>query len=491
MGDSAQYLFGLSRAFNRRRFLQSSAASAGLLLLAHSDPASAFTSQQPSPPSPDPWSELPRILARIRPPVFPKRDFDVTKFGGTGDGQADCTEAFGKAIAACHQAGGGRVVVPAGNYSSGAIRLLSGVNLHLEAGATIRFSTDTRKYPLVLTRWEGTELMNFSPLIYAFEQENIAITGEGTLDGGADCEHWWSWKRNLACAGAPGGGPSQDADRKQLEAMAEAGTPVEKRVFGQGHYLRPQLVEPYRCKNVLIEGVTLLHSPMWQIHPVLCSNVTVRGLTMQSAGPNTDGCDPESSSDVLIEDCTFDTGDDCIAIKSGRNADGRRLHVPSRNIVIRRCRMKGGHGGVTLGSEITGGVNHVDAENCHMDSPHLEFAVRIKNNAMRGGLIEKIYVRNIEVGQVAHAALAIDFYYEEAEAGGFTPIVRDVEVSHLNTEKAAYAVYLRGFKQAPIENVSLMDCNFDGVARPDVIENVQHLSMHNVKENGKPVEGAG
>lgn len=438
----------------------------------------------------DPWQALPQILSRITPPVFPGREFNIVKFGAVGDGKSDSTDAIRKAIAACHAAGGGRVIVSSGQFSTGAIHLKSNVNLHLSSGAILIFTRDTRKYPLVFTRWEGVELMNYSPFIYAFEQENVGISGSGTIDGNADCEHWWPWKGREKC-GWRSGEPNQDQDRQLLFRMAEDNVPVSQRVFGPGHYLRPQFIQFYRCKNVLIEGLTLKNSPMWQLHPVLSSNVTVRNVTItgasenQASAPNTDGCDPESCTDVLIENCEFNTGDDCIAIKSGRNADGRRVNVPSQNIVIRGCRMKDGHGGVTIGSEISGGVRNVFAEDCRMDSPYLDNAVRIKNNSMRGGLLENIYVRNIKVGQVALAGLSIDFFYEEGEAGKFTPVVRNVELRNLSTEKARYALYLRGFKKAPITGVRLVDCDLRGIEKPSVIENVQNLDLHNVRINGK------
>ena len=287
--------------------------------------------------------------------------------------------------------------------------------------------------------------------------------------------------------------PNQAADRALLFEMAEKRTPVGERIFGEGHYLRPQFIQPYRCKNVLLEGVTLKNSPMWQVHPVLCTNVTVRKMTITGAdlnresGPNTDGCDPESCTDVLIKDCNFNTGDDCIAIKAGRNEDGRRVNARSENIVIQDCHMKDGHGGVTIGSEISGGVRNVFAENCRMDSPRLDTAVRIKNNAMRGGVLENIHVRNIEVGEVAQAGLSIDFFYEEGEAGKFTPVVRNVDLRNLTTKKAQYALYLRGFKNAPIGDVHLVDCNLQGVEKPNVLENVNGLRLSNVHVNGKLV----
>ena len=440
--------------------------------------------------APDPWREAQRILARVRPPAFPNRDFDITKFGAAGDNKTDCTAAFANAVNACNQAGGGRVVAPAGEYLTGAIHLRSNVNLHVSEDATIRFNRDPGKYPNVFTRWEGVELMNYSPFIYAFEQENIGITGRGTIDGNCDCANWWPWKGRTNC-GWKKGDVNQDADRNRLFEMAEKGVPVSERVFGQGHFLRPQFIEPYRCRNVLIEGVRLLNSPMWQVHPVLCSNVTVRDLYIHSLGPNTDGCDPESCTDVLIKNCYFDTGDDCIAIKSGRNADGRRLHTPAQNIVIQGCRMKDGHGGVTIGSEISGGVRNVFAENCQMDSPNLDNVVRLKNNAMRGGLLDGIFVRNITVGQVGMAAVSIDFYYEEGESGKYIPVVRNVSIENLKTRKSRYALYLRGFKSAPIEGVSLNNCDFAGVAEPSILENVKNISVRKVRINGLEMKTAG
>ncbi len=255
------------------------------------------------------------------------------------------------------------MVVPPGVFLTGPIHLKSHVNLHVSAGATIRFSRDPERYlPVVLTRWEGVELMGYSPLVYAFEQQDIAITGEGTLDGQAGPEHWWPWKRTDHPR-------SQKPDRDRLFRQAEDGVPVAERVYGAGHSLRPQFIQPYRCTNVLVEGVTITNAPMWVIHPVLSRNVIVRGVKIVSAGPNNDGCDPESSSDVLIEDSLFDTGDDCIAIKSGRNADGRRLATPSERIVVRGCRMRAGHGGVTIGSEMSGGVRDVFVERCADEQP--------------------------------------------------------------------------------------------------------------------------
>ncbi len=434
------------------------------------------------------WDMVPEILARIKPPAFPDREFDITSYGARGDGVADCTDAFRRAIAACNAAGGGTVNVPPGKFLTGPIHLKSNVNLHLRRGARIAFSQDPNAYlPPVFTRWEGMELMGYSPLIYAFEQENIAVTGEGTLDGQADETHWWPWKGANSRERAL---PNQVAARARLFESAEQGVPVAQRIFGDGSYLRPQFLQPYGCKNVLIEGVRIVNSPMWEIHPVLCTNVTVRNVTVTSHGPNNDGCNPESCRDVLIEGCVFDTGDDCIAIKSGRNADGRRLATPTENVVIRGCRMRDGHGGVTIGSEISGGVRWVFAERCQMDSPNLDRALRFKNNAARGGVIEHVYMRDVSIGQVADSVLSIDLHYEEGARGNFVPVVRDIEMRNVTSQKSNYGVYVRAIERSTIENIRLIDCRFDGVAKGNVAERVANLTVRDVRINGREVDAS-
>lgn len=426
----------------------------------------------------DPWSPATRILARIVPPRFPRRDFPA------GDD-------INAAIAACHQAGGGRVVVAPGEHATGPIRLQSGVELHVSKGATLRFSRNPADYPLVHTRWEGVELMNYSPLIYAFECENVAVTGEGTLDGQASDDHWWPWKgvttgkRADVTKNNEGSAP-QLADRNRLFQQAEDGVPVAERIYGQGHFLRPSFFEPYRCKNVLIEGVTFRDAPFWVMHPTLCTNVTVRNVKVISHGPNNDGCDPESCRGVLIEDCLFDTGDDCIALKSGRNADGRRLHTPVEDIVIRRCEMKDGHGGITIGSEISGGARNIFAEHCRLDSPDLERALRFKTNTLRGGIIENVYVRDIEIGTVNLAPIEIDLRYEPRDSGPHIPEVRNVLVERMRSRQSRYGLYIRGLEQAPLRNIVVRDSAFRGVAQGNVIEGAVDLTLERVTIEAAP-----
>ena len=459
----------------RRDFLLAGASAAAL----GGFPASVLAA--------DPWAGAADIVARIKPPAFAKRDFDIIRYGARGDGTTDCTNAIARAINACNAAGGGRVVVPAGTFSTAPIHLKSNVNLYLADAAVLSFSRDPARYlPLVYTRWEGVECLNYSAQVYADGQENIALTGSGTLEGNADCSHWWPWKGRANC-GWSEGQANQDPARNALFKMGDEDVPLAERIFGEGHYLRPNMVQFCRSKNILIEGVTMKNSPMFEINPVLCSNVTVRGITIVSHGPNNDGCDPDSCRDVLIENCSFDTGDDCLAIKAGRNHDGRRVGVASENIVVRNCKMKEGHGGLTIGSEMSGGVRNVFFENCDLNSPNLNQALRLKTNAMRGGTIEHIYFRNIRIGQVSAAVLQIDFTYEEGAAGPERPNVGDIHLENVTCQKSQLALELRGFENAPIHDVTLRNCRFDHIEQADILEHVKRLERINVKENGKLV----
>ena len=440
----------------------------------------------------DVWAtEYPRILARIKAPKFKKKDYLITKYGALSDGKTLCTESIKKAIEECSKKGGGRVVVPKGEFLTGAIHLKSNVNLHIQKDATLKFSINPKDYlPIVHTRWEGMELLHLSPFIYAYEQTNIAITGEGILDGQGK-SFFWKWHGNPKYGGDPNV-LSQKPARARLYEMMDKNVPLKERVFGgETDYLRPQFIQPYKCKNVLIEGVKIVDSPMWEIHPVLCENVTVRKVHISTHGPNNDGCDPESCKDVLIEDCFFDTGDDCIAIKSGRNNDGRRINVPTENVIVRGCEMKDGHGGLTVGSEISGGVRNVFGENCRMDSPNLDHALRVKNNASRGGLLENFYFRNITIGQVAHAVVTIDFNYEEGARGNFTPVMRNYQVENVKSGKSEYTVDIQGLDNAPIYNISIKNTTFDNVEKGSIVKNVRDIKLENVKINGKIVDKLG
>ncbi|MBQ2496483.1 MAG: glycoside hydrolase family 28 protein, partial [Prevotella sp.] len=294
-----------------------------------------------------------QIESSINQPVFLDKVYDITKYGASLKATPAVNQkAINKAIQVCSKAGGGKVVVPAGTWNTGPITLLSKVNLVVEEGATLLFAFDTSLYPIVKTRWEGMDCMNYQPCIYADKATDIAITGKGTIDGNGSNDTWWKmcgsprfgWNESVT--------ESQKIGRPLLFEYAEAGKPIEERDM-KGKGMRPQLININNSENILIQDVTLLRSPFWVIHPVLSKNITVKDVKIFNEGPNGDGCDPESCENVLIEGCKFHTGDDCIAIKSGRNADGRKWNLPSKNIIVRNCVMEDGHGGVVIGSEIT------------------------------------------------------------------------------------------------------------------------------------------
>ena len=423
-----------------------------------------------------------QVLKQIKAPLFPDREFNVVHYGADAQGIELSTEAIQSAIDDAHRLKGGRVLIPEGTFVTGALELKSHVELHLHEKAYVSFSQNPKDYlPLVLTRYEGVELYNYSPLIYAHHAENIAITGAGTLDGRGDEHHWWPWKYGT------NGQPSQERDRQLLFDMAEKRRPVEERVFGEGHYLRSSFIQPYQCQQVLIEGVTVKDSPMWQIHPVLSEHVIVRGVHIIGHGPNTDGVNPESCRNVLIEDCYFDNGDDCIAIKSGRNEDGRRIGIPSENIVIRRNEMRDGHGGVTIGSEISDGVRYVYAENNVMDSPNLDRALRIKTNSVRGGTIEHIYFKNNTVKSLKHEVVCIDMMYEEGDAGPHRPVVRHIEVEGLKSSGGRYGVKIAAYSHSPVTNFNMKNCVIDHVTYPLSLEHAIAPSFQNVVINGEQI----
>ncbi len=436
------------------------------------------------------WNEAEQIVKNLKAPQFPDKSFNIMEFGAENDSTFDSRDAIQKAIDKCTEVGGGTVIVPMGKYySGGSIFLKNNTNLHFEEGTILYFSVNPADYlPVVLSRWEGVECYNYSALIYAVGKSNIAITGKGILHGKASSDNWWSWK-GISKYGWQEGMPSQndEAGRPTLLNMNNIDIDVTKRVFGDGAYLRPNFVQFINCQNVLIEGVTFKDSPMWILNPVLCENVIVRGVTLMGFGPNNDGCDPESCKNVLIEDCFFNTGDDCIAIKSGRNNDGRRINVPAENIIVRNCTMHEGHGGVVLGSEISGGAKNIFAENCKMDSPNLDRAIRIKTNHFRGGNIEDIFVRNIEVGEVKEAVVKMNLRYDIKNEGGtkFYPTLKNVYIQNITASKSKYAFYFDGLPESKISNVFIDNCKFTGMQKDAYINNIENFEATEVYINKK------
>ena len=441
----------------------------------------------------DPWDEMQNIIDSIGETSFPDKIYNVVDYGVLADTVFDNTKFFKAAITHCSKNGGGKVLVPKGKYYTGPIHLEDNVNLHLEDGAEILFSTNPEDYyPLVHTSFEGTELMNYSPLIYAYKKKNIAVTGKGVLNGQAGNDNWWPWCGKDTYGWKEGMQTQHDSlNRPMLVEMAEKGIAVKERVFGRGHYLRPSFLEPFECENVLIKGIKIINAPFWIIHPIKSSHVIVDGVTVESHGPNNDGCDPEYSKNVLIKNCTFNTGDDCIAIKSGRNADGRRVAIKSENIIVQNCKMIDGHGGVVMGSEISAGVRNVYVENCKMDSPNLDRAIRIKTNSKRGGVVENVYVRNIEVGQVKEAVLKVNMFYGVygAQTGNYLPEIKNINLENIKVKNGGkYGILARGYKESPIKNITLKNVIIDKVETDYSIENVENLKFENTSINGKIIE---
>jgi polygalacturonase/rhamnogalacturonyl hydrolase YesR len=408
-----------------------------------------------------------QVEQNIKAPTFANREFLITKYGAKVSASAAINQrAINKAITACSKAGGGKVIVPAGVWNTGAIRLKSNVNLVVEEGATLLFAFEPKLYPMVKTRWEGMDCINYSPLIYAYGCKNIALTGKGTIDGNGTNDTWWKWNGAQRFGCKPGMPSQRTTGRPKLQKWNDDKMPIEKRVAGDGNYLRPQLVNFNNCENILIEDVTLLRSPFWVLHPLKSKNITVKDVHIYNDGPNGDGCDPEACDGVLIEGCYFHTGDDCIAIKSGRNNDGMIDGTPSQNIIVRNCEMADGHGGVVIGSEISGGCKNVFVENCKMDSPNLERVIRIKTNPCRGGVTENVFVRNVECGECKEAVLKINLDYEPNEPSPrlYNPTVKNVYLENVTCKKSEYGVYFVGLKNSTnIYNIKVKDCRFDGV----------------------------
>lgn len=388
-------------------------------------------------------------------PRIPDRSVNVVERGVRADGDAAANQCLlNELIDELSKQGGGRVVVPAGTYPTGAIRLRSNVALVVEKGAKLLFSSDISLYPVVRSSWEGQEALNCSPFIYAYGEHDVAISGEGEIDGGASKTAWW----NL----------NGDRGRAVLMDMNNRGVPLEKRLLPPKNALRPQLVSLHSCERVLIEKATFLRSAFWVLHPFQCRHVTVRGVTVTNDGPNGDGCDPESCENVLIEDCFFNTGDDCIAIKSGRNRDGRLRARPTRNVLVRRCTFRNGHGGVVIGSEASGGVENVRVEDCEMSSPHLGNALRIKTSTCRGGVIDGVSFRNVKVGQCAEAVLKINLLYEPQEKAerGHLPTVRNIALENVTCTKSTFGALIIGLPDSVnVSNVVCRNCSWPGARR--------------------------
>jgi polygalacturonase len=433
------------------------------------------------PPAPDdPWARVPAILARISPPSFPARSFDVTAYGALGDGRSDARPAFLKAIAACNAAGGGRVVVPAGNFLlQGPIHLKSNVNLHVTREATVRFSNNPAHYlPPVLVRWEGTRCYNYSPLIYALRERNIAITGSGRIDGQATAPGS-GWEQLVRTAGEPG------KQREDLRSMGRTLVPVEQRVFGQGSNMRPPLFQAYQSQNILIEGVTFTGSPFWTLTPAYSRNITVRGVTVVNDLVNTlhndDGFNPDSSQDVLVEHSTFANICDNVGIKSGRDNDAWG-DQPSENIIVRNSLFRHGWGGIAVGSEVSGGIRNVFIENNTFQQT--KFALHVKSNGFRGGTVQGIYSRHNHVRRSEECIRIESSYGNVARQDHATPL-RDVWVEDLRCESASVVgIRSEGPPGLPISNLVFRNVTIGNARQALHISDTREYLFDNVQING-------
>lgn len=420
------------------------------------------------------WARADEIVQAIQLPNIPERTYVITEFGAQKGFTNDSRPAIQAAIRQAASDGGGRVVVPAGDwFSRGPIQLESRIDLHLAEGATLLFSPEARQYlPVVLTRWEGTEVRTYSPLIRAFEVEDVAITGKGTIYGNAESEFiaWWE---------------VAEPDVLALRRMGSDGTPVEERVFGEGTHLRPPLIQFFRAQRVLLEDYTSKHSPFWVNHLVYSDHVTVRRLRVDSHHFNNDGIDVDSSRQVLIEDCWFRTGDDSVVVKSGRDRDGREVGRPSENVVVRRNDM-GGEDGIALGSEMSGGIRQVYFTDNILRRG--SSAIRFKANLDRGGVVEQIRVRNFTVESFTNL-FWFQLDYPGLLGGGHPATYRDIVFENFTVEKAGTVFEVHAPAEAPLRDVTLRNIIVREADRRFELENVSGLKLENVVIDGQRIDG--
>lgn len=446
---------------DRRAMLGAGVGTAGLATIA---PAA-----MPS----DPWRRADAIARGIHRPQITPQDQRITDFGARSGVDRDARPAILAAMAALG-ARGGRVVLPPGVWRcDGPIHLRSGVALHVEGGATLRFSRDAAHYlPPVLTRWEGTECWNYSPLIYARGASDIAITGDGTIDG-QGFEGFFRWRAQ------------QKPDQERLRDMGARGVPVAQRRFGEGHYLRPGFVQFMACRRVLIDGPRFVDSTFWMIHPVYCDHVTVRNVTLVSRHLNSDGVDPDSSTNVLIERCIFDVGDDGVAIKSGRDADGWRVGRAASRIVIRDCEYRGdAGGGMSIGSEMSGGVHDVYCERYRMND--VAHGLYFKSNLDRGGAIGNIFIRDVSIA-TAQAAVIFTTDYHGYRGGTAPTRFADVRIENVQCGSAIVGVSLIGAAAAPIDRVEVRNVTIDRARTPLRVRHARSLRFRDLRINGASV----
>ncbi|SHF32139.1 Glycosyl hydrolases family 28 [Mariniphaga anaerophila] len=424
-----------------------------------------------TPGNTDFYEGVTRILENISEPVFEERIFEV-KEADLNEG--NWNDFINKKIKTCSEKGGGKVVLNSGIYfCEGPVVLLSNVNLHLKDGARLLFSQNSKDYlPVVLVRWEGTEAWNYSPFIYAKDAKNIAITGNGVIDGNGLAENSFrSWRSR------------QKPAQNKLREMGRNGAPVNERIFGAGSFLRPQLIHFINCKNILLEGVTVTNGSFWLIQPTYCSNVTIRGVRVESKFINNDGVDIDSSTDVLIEDCHFNTGDDFVAVKSGRDQDGWRVNSPSKNIVVRNSSSDGCLHGISFGSEISGGIENVYASNLSFKKVR-KYALQFKSNKDRGGYIKSVFVNGIQIDST-QTGISFTNQYHSYSGGNYPSSFENIRIENLICNVAAEkAVSLVGLPEKPIRKVVFENIKIKTAGEKSLVTNVVDLEWNNIEIGG-------
>lgn len=421
--------------------------------------------------------------------VFAER-VDMQKVGADISGKKLNTALINKTINKLNAKGGGTLFFPAGTYLTGAIKMKSNITIELEAGATLLFSDNFDDYlPFVEMRHEGIMMKSFSPLIYAVDAENITIKGEGKLDGQG--KKWWTEFFRVMVDLKDNG--VRDINKYQLmwdkanDVKALYAETNEDYVSSmQRRFFRPPFIQPVRCKNVRIEGVTIVNSPFWTVNPEFCENVTIDRVTINNPlSPNTDGINPESCRYVHISNCHISVGDDCITLKSGRDLQARKLGWANENITITNCTMLAGHGGVVIGSEMSGGVKKVVISNCVFDGT--DRGIRIKSTRGRGGVVEDIQISNIVMKNIQEEAIILDMLYTKMPAEPLserTPIFRNINISNVTGSDVLIPIKIRGLEESPISNITFTNINIDGKQKC-IFQNCMNIKMTDVYVNGQ------
>ncbi len=421
--------------------------------------------------------EAPFEMPDIKVFRLPDKSFNISSYGAISEADFDNTKAIAKAIEACHKAGGGKVVVPAGTWVTGPIHFKSNVNLHLEENAILNFTDNPQDYlPAVFTSWEGMECYNYSPLLYAYECENIAISGKGTLK-----PQMGTWKKWFARPEA-----HMNAS-KTLYTMSSTDVPVDERQMAEGeNNFRPHLIHFNRCKNIVLEDFKIRESPFWTIHIYMSENGIARNLDVRAHGHNNDGIDLEMTRNFLVEDCIFDQGDDAVVIKSGRNQDAWRLNTPSENIVVRNCTVLKGHVLLGIGSEMSGGVRNVYMHDCKAPND-LHRLFFLKTNHRRGGYIENIYMDNIEAGSML-AVLEVDtdvlYQWRHSVPTYETSItdIKNISITNVSCKEANMIYDLKGDERKPIRDITMKNITVEKVNNEiGNVQNTENIIIENVK----------